>query len=103
MTSFIGNIITAIKNIVRGPMSKYEVDNALTSLSQHRPEQLAWRTSVVDLLKLLDLDTSIAARETLAGELGFPGHFTGSANDNTTLHRLIMEDVAKHYTKIPTA
>jgi len=102
MTSFIGNIITAIKNLVTGPMSRGEVDRALSSLAEHRTEQLQWRNSVVDLLKLLNLDSSISARETLAGELGFQGQFTGSTADNTTLHRLVMEDVAKHYTKIPT-
>ena len=103
MTSIIGNIVGCIERIVKGKMTKAEVDIALSDLATHKTEPLQWRTSVVDLLKLLDLDSSIQSRETLAGELGFPGHFGGSASDNTTLHRMIMEHIASRDTRIPKA
>ena len=60
-----------------------------------------WRTSIVDLMKLLDLDSSFAARKELAGELGFSGNYDGSADDNIWLHKQVMKKLAENGGKVP--
>lgn len=101
MTSIIGKVIGAIERLIQGPMTSTEVQTSLNKLAATKTERLAWQTSVVDLLKLLDLDSSLNARRMLADELAFEGDFSGSAKDNEALHELVMEDIARRYTKIP--
>lgn len=101
MTSIIGKIVGAIERLIQGPMTAAEVQLRLNNLAATKTERLAWQTSVVDLLKLLDLDSSMNARRMLADELAFEGHFNGSAEDNAVLHEMVMEDIARRYTKIP--
>jgi hypothetical protein len=60
-----------------------------------------WRTSIVDLMKLLDLDSSYAARKELAEELGFSGAYDGSADDNIWLHKQVMKKLAENGGKVP--
>jgi len=65
-------------------------------------EKLNWRTSIVDLLKLLDMDSSLAARKALATELGCPADLMGdSAKMNTWLHRTVLARVAANGGKVP--
>ncbi len=101
--NIIGKIVARITHLIKGPMTHEEVTHALTMAEARKSERLAWQTSVVDLLKLLDLDSSLNARKQLADELAFEGTFTGSAEDNGALHELVMDDIAKRYTKIPKA
>ena len=66
------------------------------------PQKLNWRTSIVDLLKLLDMDSSIAARKALAAELGCPADLMGdSAKMNTWLHKTVLARVAANGGKVP--
>ncbi len=63
---------------------------------------LNWRTSIVDLLKLLGLDSSLAARKELAAELGYSGHDEpGSAAWNIWLHKQVMARIAAHGGTLP--
>jgi hypothetical protein len=62
---------------------------------------LNWRESIVDLLKLLDLDSSYAARRQLAGELGDPGGYTGTAEENIALHKKVMAKIVENGGKVP--
>jgi hypothetical protein len=66
------------------------------------PQKLNWRTSIVDLLKLLDMDSSVAARKALATELGCPADLMGdSAKMNTWLHKTVLARVAANGGKVP--
>ena len=79
-----------------------DVTAHLEQLAAKNSEQLNWRTSIVDLLKLLDMDSSAAARRELADELGAPaGLQQGSAEMNTWLHRQVMQRLAANGGKVP--
>jgi len=70
-----------------------EVDVAARLSAMPGAEKLNWETSIVDLLKLLDLDASYDNRKELAGEVGIEG-YSGSAEDNIALHRAVMKKLA---------
>jgi hypothetical protein len=64
-------------------------------------EKLDWRTSIVDLMKALDLDSSIAARKQLAKELNYTGNANDSAAMNVWLHKQVMAKLAANGGKLP--
>ena len=64
-------------------------------------EKLAWRTSLVDLMKALDIDSSFAARKELAKELGYTGDSNDSAGMNIWLHKQVMTKLAANGGKLP--
>ena len=64
-------------------------------------EKLEWRTSIVDLMKLLDLDSSLQERKDLATELGYTGAKDGSAEMNIWLHKQVMNKLAANGGKVP--
>lgn len=64
-------------------------------------DTLNWRTSIVDLLKLLDLDSSFQSRTALAHELGFTGNTADSATMNIWLHKQVMSKLAQNGGKLP--
>jgi len=64
-------------------------------------EKLAWRTSIVDLMKALDLDSSLAARKELAKELKYTGDTNDSATMNVWLHKQVMAQLAANGGKLP--
>ena len=64
-------------------------------------EKLAWRTSIVDLMKALDLDSSLLARKQLAKELRYTGNTKDSAKMNVWLHKQIMTKLAANGGKLP--
>ncbi len=66
------------------------------------PQKLNWRTSIVDLLKLLDIDSSLAARKELAMELGCPADLMGdSAKMNIWLHKTVLARIAANGGNVP--
>lgn len=66
------------------------------------PQKLNWRTSIVDLLKLLDIDSSLTARKELATELGCPANLMGdSAQMNMWLHKEVLKRIAQNGGNIP--
>jgi len=66
------------------------------------PQKLNWRTSIVDLLKLLDIDSSFNARKELATELGCPADLMGdSAKMNTWLHKTVLQRIADNGGNVP--
>ena len=71
------------------------------SLPAPRVRSLDWRKSIVDLLKLLNLDSSLAARKQLAEELHYPGSMKGSAAMNVWLHKQVMLKLAENGGKVP--
>ena len=64
-------------------------------------QKLNWRTSIVDLMKLLNLDSSLAARKELATELGYTGDMNDSATMNIWLHKQVMKKVAENGGQVP--
>ncbi len=62
---------------------------------------LNWKTSIVDLMKLLDLDSSLANRKELATELGYQGATDGSAEMNIWLHQAVMRELGKSGGAVP--
>jgi Domain of unknown function (DUF3597) len=78
-----------------------DVEAVLTKLASHNKEDLDWRKSIVDLMKLLNLDSSLAARKTLADELHYTGDKNDSATMNVWLHQQVMEKLAENGGKVP--
>lgn len=64
-------------------------------------QKLDWRKSIVDLMKALDLDSSLSARKELADELGYTGEKDGSAEMNMWLHKALMKRLSENGGKVP--
>jgi hypothetical protein len=84
-----------------GDAAKVDVGAMLDRLAKENPEDLDWRRSIVDLMKLLDLDSSLKARKELAGELGYDGDMGKSAEMNVWLHKQVMTKLAEHGGIVP--
>jgi hypothetical protein len=83
------------------PQSGVDVEAVLTKLATQNKEKLDWRRSIVDLMKLLKLDSSVAARKELAKELHFTGNPNDSASMNVWLHKQVMIKLAENGGKVP--
>ena len=83
------------------PLSRAQVEAQIAAIEAKRGVKYNWKQSIVDLMKLLDLDSSLAARKELAQELGYKGALDGSAEMNTWLHSQVMEKVAQSGGKVP--
>ena len=83
------------------PAQTVDVAPILDKAVAAKGEKLEWRTSIVDLMKALDIDSSLAARKELAKEL----HYTGDTNDSATmnmwLHKQMMAQLAANGGKLP--
>lgn len=82
-------------------ISEVDVEVILDGMAQRSAEKLNWRTSIVDLMKLLGLDSSLGARKELAGELNYTGNADDSASMNVWLHRQVMNKLAANGGKVP--
>ena len=83
------------------PMSNVDVEAVMTKLAGESKEKLDWRKSIVDLMKLLKLDSSFGARKELAKELGYTGDSNDSATMNIWLHKQVMQKLAANGGKVP--
>ena len=84
-------------------MSDVDVVAKLQALAQAHAEKLNWKTSIVDLMKLLGLDSSLTARKALATELGCPTEKMGdSAQMNMWLHKTVLQKLALNGGNVPT-
>ncbi len=81
------------------PMDQIDVEAILSGMPQS--QNLNWRTSIVDLLKLLNLDSSLQSRKELAAELDYTGDTSDSASMNIWLHRQVMNKLAANGGKVP--
>ena len=82
-------------------MSQVDVAAVMTKLAEQNTERLDWRRSIVDLMKLLNLDSSLASRKQLAQELRFSGDVNDSASMNVWLHKQVMQKLAENGGKVP--
>ena len=78
-----------------------DVEAILSAEAAKGGQDLNWRTSIVDLMKLLDIDSSLANRKELAQELGYTGELDGSAEMNIWLHKAVMQELAANGGKVP--
>lgn len=86
------------------PAQPVDVEAVLTGIAARKGNpDLNWRTSIVDLMKLLDLDSSLDNRKELATELGYSGAKDGSAEMNIWLHKAVMRELEKNGGTVPAA
>ena len=78
-----------------------DVEAVLVAMAAKNPQTLNWRQSIVDLMKLLDLDSSFGNRQALAKELGYTGDMNDSASMNIWLHKQVMTKLAENGGKVP--
>lgn len=82
------------------PISEVDVEANLAAMAGS--DKLNWRTSIVDLMKLLDIDSSYENRKELAVEMGL-ATYSGTAEDNITLHKMVMQQLADNGGKLPAS
>lgn len=84
------------------PISAVDVLGLLEQKAAANPQKLNWKTSIVDLLKLLDLDSSFGARKEMAVELGCPANLMAdSAQMNMWLHKEVLRRIAQNGGNLP--
>ena len=83
------------------PKGAVDVEAILTDLAAKSGQPSNWRQSIVDMMKLLGLDSSLSARKELAGELGYTGDTNDSATMNVWLHKQVMQKLAENGGKVP--
>jgi hypothetical protein len=83
------------------PMPTVDVEAVLSKMQESSGEQFNWRASIVDLLKLLGLDSSLTARKQLASELHYTGSTEDSATMNVWLHKQVMQKLGENGGTVP--
>jgi hypothetical protein len=83
------------------PAQTVDVAAIVDKAAAAKGEKLAWRTSIVDLMKALDLDSSLSARKELAKELKYTGNTNDTATMNVWLHKQVMAKLAANGGKLP--
>jgi Domain of unknown function (DUF3597) len=83
------------------PAAPIDIEAVLTRLQAKNPQELNWRTSIVDLMKLVGLDSSLENRKELARELGYTADTSDSAAMNVWLHKRVMRELAANGGKVP--
>jgi hypothetical protein len=83
------------------PAQSVDVAAIVDKAAAAKGEKLEWRTSIVDLMKALDIDSSLGARKELAKELGYTGDTNDSATMNIWLHKQVMAKLAANGGKLP--
>ena len=82
-------------------ISEVDVIAHLEEIDANDGRNLNWRTSIVDLMKMLGMESSLAERKDLAMELGYTGELEGSAEMNIWLHKAVMRELAANGGKVP--
>ena len=85
------------------PPAPVDVEAVLTAIAAQKGGGGNWRTSIVDLLKMLDLDSSLAARKELGQELGVHAGADGSAEQNIALQKAVWAELAKNGGQVPAS
>lgn len=83
------------------PTGNVDVASILDAAVKKNGQKLDWKHSIVDLLKALDLDSSLTARKELAGELGYTGNTSDSATMNIWLHKAVIKKLSENGGKVP--
>jgi hypothetical protein len=107
--SILGNIMSAIFGPGKAAgapgsspsASSVDVGAVLAKAAALKSEKLDWQNSIVDLMKVLDLDSSLGARKQLAKELNYDGDTNDSAKMNVWLHKQVIQKMADNGGKVP--
>jgi Domain of unknown function (DUF3597) len=91
----------ATPTLASAPGTPVDVTAIMDGLAAQSSERLDWRKSIVDLMKLINLDSSLAARKELAQELNYAGDMNDSASMNIWLHKQVMIKLADNGGKVP--
>jgi 3-oxoacyl-ACP reductase-like protein len=83
------------------PATPVDVGAILDDLAKKNPEKLDWKHSIVDLMKLVGMDSSLSARKQLATELNYTGDQNDSASMNIWLHKQVLQKIADNGGKLP--
>jgi len=83
------------------PTGNVDVASILDAAVKQNGQKLDWKHSIVDLLKALNLDSSLSARKELAGELGYTGDTSDSATMNIWLHKAVIKKLSENGGKVP--
>ncbi len=97
----VGAALDAATSAMAAAAPPPEVDVEAILTAEAAGKDLNWRTSIVDLMKLLGIDSSLANRKELATELGYTGALDGSAEMNIWLHKAVMRELAANGGKVP--
>ena len=92
---------TAVATPPSVPTQEVDVEAVLEELAAQRGEKLNWRTSIVDLMKLVGMESSLAERRELADELGYTGDTSDTARMNMWLHKEVMRRMAANGGRVP--
>jgi len=92
---------TAAPGATAAPAEPVDVEAILEQLAANNPQKLNWRTSIVDLMKLVGLESSLAERKELADELGYTGDKSDSASMNIWLHKQVLAKIAANGGRVP--
>jgi Domain of unknown function (DUF3597) len=84
------------------PTAVVDVTAILDDLAAKNPEKLDWRKSIVDLMKLVGMDSSLAARKELAKDLNYTGDTSDSAKMNIWLHKEVIRKISENGGKVPS-
>lgn len=84
------------------PAPEVDVAGILDFMNEQRAQKLNWRTSIVDLMKLVGLESSLAERKELADELGYTGDTSDSASMNIWLHKQVIQKIRDNGGQLPT-
>jgi hypothetical protein len=101
LTSVLLTEIPVLSRNVAPPPPNVDIAAILDDLAKKNPEELDWRRSIVDLMKLVAMDSSLAARKQLATELHYTGNMEDSASMNVWLHKQVLIKLAETGGKIP--
>ena len=83
------------------PAQQVDVAAILNGLAAKNPEKLDWKRSIVDLMKLVGMESSLSSRKELATDLGYTGDQNDSASMNMWLHKEVMKKLAENGGKVP--
>ncbi|MEY2943523.1 MAG: hypothetical protein RLY97_1537 [Pseudomonadota bacterium] len=98
-----GGTVAAAAPVAAAPAAPVDVEAVLNAKRAASGAELHWETSIVDLMKLLDLDSSLGHRKELAKELSYTGDTDDSATMNIWLHKKVMEQLAANGGKVPVS
>ncbi|HET7711387.1 MAG TPA: DUF3597 domain-containing protein [Thermoanaerobaculia bacterium] len=96
-----GTSPAAVATAPAATQPQVDVEAVLNKLAAENPEKLDWRHSIVDLMKLVGMDSSLANRKELAAELNYTGDTNDSAAMNIWLHKQVMKKLAENGGKVP--
>jgi uncharacterized protein DUF3597 len=96
-----GSASTSASSPASSAKTSVDVTSVLDGLAAKNQQKLDWRHSIVDMMKLLDLDSSLTARKELATELHYTGDTSDSASMNIWLHKQVMQKLAENGGRVP--